>query len=415
MIDAARDESCDVAIVGAGPAGLAAATELKRAGIGRVVVLEREAEAGGVPRHCGHPPFGMREFARVLSGPAYARRLVERARNAGVVIATGTAVTALGPSGALDIVSPDGPGRLRAMRVLIATGARETPRSARLVSGDRPLGVCNTGALQAMVYLKNRVPFRRPLVVGTELVGFSALLTCRRAGIRPVAMIEEAARPTARWPFRHGARLFGVPLLLRTRIEAIVGRGRVEAVRLLDAGGARREIACDGVLFTGRFTPEAGLVRASHLALDPGTGGPAVDQFGRCSDPAYYAGGNLLRPVETAGWCWSEGRASALWIAKDLAGELPPARPALRIETRRPVKLAVPQRIAPGIDGAGMAHIQIRMERAARGRLSVVADGAKPVWSRTLHAAPERRILIPIAALGPIPANGTFVVEFTDI
>ena len=59
----------DVAIIGGGPAGLAAATALKSAGVKRVVVLEREAEAGGIPRHCGHPPFGVREFKRVMKGP----------------------------------------------------------------------------------------------------------------------------------------------------------------------------------------------------------------------------------------------------------------------------------------------------------------------------------------------------------
>jgi len=413
MTDTLKDESCDVAIIGAGPAGLAAATVLKRAGIERVVVLERESEAGGIPRHCGHPPFGMREFGRVMAGPAYARRLVERARSVGADIAPRTTVTALGPSGVIAIVSPEGPRELRARRVLLATGVRETPCLARLVSGDRALGVCNTGALQSMVYLKNRVPFRRPVVVGTELVSFSALITCWRAGIRPVAMLEEGPHATARWPFHHAARLFGVPLLFRTRIVNIAGRGRVDAVRIADENGRPREIACDGVLFTGRFTPESSLARMSHLALDQGTGGPVIDQFGRCSDPAYYAAGNLLRPVETAGWCWREGRASAQWIARDLAGDLPSPQTATRVEVCHPVRLAVPQRLAPEVDGAGMAHIQIRVDRAVRGRLSV-ADGAGPVWSRAMRAAPERRILIPIASLSRIPEKGTLVVEFTE-
>ena len=44
----------DVLIVGAGPAGLAAATELKRLGVERVLLVERDSEVGGVPRHCHH-------------------------------------------------------------------------------------------------------------------------------------------------------------------------------------------------------------------------------------------------------------------------------------------------------------------------------------------------------------------------
>ena len=354
MSDAPAHQRCDVAIIGAGPAGLAAAAELRQAGIERVVVLERDSRAGGIPRQCGHPPFGMREFGRVMTGPAYARRLVKAAGSAGVELALKTTVTTLGPEGALTIASPDGPAKLTAKRVLLATGVRETPRAARLVSGDRAPGVCTTGALQSMVYLKNRVPFRRPVVVGTELVSFSALLTCTRAGVRPVAMLEEEPRATVRWPLHHAARLFGVPLLLGARIVGILGHDRVDAVRISDARGGEREIACDGVLFTGRFTPESSLARMSHLVLDQGSGGPVIDQFGRCSDPAYYAAGNVLRPVETAGWSWREGRATAQWIAKDLAGDLPSPETATRVKTRHPVKLAVPQRIAPPDPGCGL-------------------------------------------------------------
>ncbi len=97
----------------------------------------------------------------------------------------------LGSGGELSIVSPAGSRKLAAKRVLLATGILETPRSARLVSGNRALGICTTGVLQSMVYLKNRIPFRRPVVVGTEIVSFSALLTCRDASIQPVAMLEE--------------------------------------------------------------------------------------------------------------------------------------------------------------------------------------------------------------------------------
>jgi flavin-dependent dehydrogenase len=75
----------EVIVIGGGPAGLGAATELARTGR-HVLVLEREAEAGGIPRHCGHYPFGMREFHRVLRGPDYAAQLVKTARAAGVTI-----------------------------------------------------------------------------------------------------------------------------------------------------------------------------------------------------------------------------------------------------------------------------------------------------------------------------------------
>lgn len=317
-----KDNDYDVVIIGGGPAGLSAATTLKKSGIERVVVLDREPEAGGIPRHCGHPPFGIQEYHRVMKGPTYAGRLVQTAREIGVEIALKITVISLHPEGLLSIVSPEGCMELKAKRVLIATGARETPRSARLVSGDRPLGICNTGALQSMVYLKNIVPFHRPVVVGTEIVSFSALLTCRNAGIKPVAMLEEKHKPTVAWPLYHAARMFGVPLHLNTRIINILGTDRVKAVQIAEKNGNKEEIDCDGVLFTGRFTPESSLVRMSHLELDQETGCPLVDQYGRCSDPAYYAAGNILHhPVEVAGKCWNKGRMAAGWIAEDLVGK----------------------------------------------------------------------------------------------
>ncbi len=315
------DNTCwDVAIIGAGPTGLAAATELRKAGVERVLVLDREPEAGGIPRHCGHPPFGVKEFKRILTGPAYARRIAAVAQQAGVEFAAKTTVTSLAAGGRLGFVSPAGSGQLEAERVLLATGTRETPRSARMISGDRPLGICNTGALQSMVYLKNLVPFHRPVVVGTEIVSFSALLTCRKAGITPAAMLEQNSRPTVRWPIYHAARLFGARLFTGTKIIRILGRDRVTAVQIQDNAGNEQEIGCDGVLFTGLFTPESSLVRMSHLQLDPETSSPLVDQFGRCSDPSYYAAGNLLnQPVQVAGKCWNRGRLAALQIAQDLS------------------------------------------------------------------------------------------------
>ena len=323
MTDTHKYESCDVAIIGGGPAGLAAATALKKEGIKRVTVLERDAEAGGIPRHCGHPPFGICEYKRVMAGPSYARRIVETARNADVNIALKATVTALGPEGVISIISPEGSSALKAKRVLLATGTRETPRSARLISGNRALGICNTGTLQSMVYLKNLVPFHRPVVVGTEIVGLSALLTCRKAGIRPVAMIEEKSRATVKWPLNYTPKLFGVPLLLSTQIVNINGNDRVDSVRI-STNGKEREIDCDGVLFTGQFIPESSLARMSHLALDQTTGLPIIDKYGRCSDLTYYAAGNVvLNPVQIAGKCWRGGRTVAKWIAKDLAGTLP--------------------------------------------------------------------------------------------
>jgi NADPH-dependent 2,4-dienoyl-CoA reductase/sulfur reductase-like enzyme len=390
-------ENVDVAIIGGGPSGLSAAAELRKLGVNKVVVIEREPEAGGIPRHCGHPPFGFWEYGRIYTGPDYARRNVTEALKAGVDIRLRHSVTKLGANGRLEIVSPEGAVSIQAQRVLIATGARETPRSARLVGGDRPLGVINTGAFQSYLYLENLKPFDRPLIVGTELVSLSSIMSCRRAGIKPVAMIETNDRATARWPLSLFPRLCGVPMHYGAQLVEIHGTGRVEGASVRMADGSLRDFDCDGVLLTGRFIPESSLVRLSDLKLDPKSGGPVIDQYGRCSDPAYFAAGNLLRPVETAGWSFREGRKIASFIAHDLRRQLPPAEQAVEILCKGELKLCVPQRLSLS-RVQGMKHLQMRVSKAARGRLVVRADG-KDLWSRSASSLPERRILIPIASL----------------
>ncbi len=392
----------DVAVIGGGPSGLAAATALKEAGVKKVLVLDREPEAGGIPRHCGHPPFGLREFKRVLKGPEYAARLVAQALDAGVEIRPSNSVTAALPDGLLTVATPEGVGQIKARRVVYATGVRETPRSARLVSGARVQGVVNTGALQSLVYLQGRRPFKRPVIIGSELVSFSALMTCRHAGIRPVAMIEAGPSATARWPSAVFPRLLGVSLRTNTKLLKIEGTGKVERVLVTGPNGQEDSIECDGVILTGLFTPEAALARRGHLEVDASTGGLRVDQWGRCSDPAYFATGNVLRAVETAGKSWAEGRLSGQWVAQDLEGRLPEvsAPLSISIDDRR-IKYAMPHLICPTDDPrdeSGMSEIQLRLTERVSGTL-IAKTSAGPIWQRSINSRPERRVAIPIAEI----------------
>ena len=389
-------QNAAVVIVGSGPAGLAAATLLAEAGVRPVIVLDRVPTPGGVPRHCAHSPYGLREFRRLMTGPAYARALVARAKAAGVTIHTGVNVTQLLPGPEVAVTSDAGPSRIAARLVMLATGARESTRAQRMIGGTKPAGVLSTGALQALIHEDGLIPFRRPVILGTELVSFSAILTCRLAGIRPVAMIEETGRTTARKPSGLLPFALGIPLLTGTSVAEIEGRDRVTGIRL--AGAHADRLGADGLVVTGRFRPEAALLPQSHLVRDPGTGGPEVDQFGRCSDPCYFASGNLLRPVETAGWGWAEGRSVGKAMLRTLKGTLAPD-PGLRIRSSG-VSALVPQRIAPGTDPA-LDRLQIRVAVPSRGRLSLQVDGSE-VAGRDLRALPERRIVLPLPRPGAL-------------
>ena len=384
----------DVAIVGAGPSGLATATRLARAGYD-VIVLEREAQAGGIPRHCGHKAFGMREYHAFLSGPQYAARLVDEAENAGVNIKRRCSVRALKPHGLLETVDENGPGTLQARFVVLATGVRETSRAQRLMGGQKPGGIMSTSALQQLIYLQGEKPFSRPIIVGSELVAFSAILTCRHVGIKPVAMIEENSRPTAFSVARGLPFMLGIPFLTRSHIQDIRGRDQVESVVISGPKGSR-EIAADGVIVTGKFQPDIALLRQSHLQIDDRSGGPIMDEFGRLSDACYFAVGNLRRPVETAGWCWQEGVELAQVLERALEGSLPaPEKTAHRIEIASDtIKLAVPQ-IWYADEAHGAKALQIRLKRKASGKLCLWQQD-KLIASRKINSLPERRILLPI-------------------
>lgn len=262
-----------------------------------------------------------------------------------------------------------------------------------------------------MVYLKDKIPFKRPVIIGSELVTFSSLLTCRKAGIKPVAMIEVNNRITARSICQFLPMVFGVPLRLNTQLVEILGKTRVSGVRIKARDGAEQVIDCDGVLFTGQFTPESSLMRMGHLAVDQLSGGPVIDQFGRCSDPKYFATGNLLHPVENAGWCWNEGVKTAQWVAESLTEQSVPQRQAQVVLISPKLKYAVPQIISQTPSQSGSKHIQLRFAEAATGQLSLIRK-RETLWSTSGKFLPERRILVPV----PDATDGTSDIEihFTE-
>ena len=166
-------------------------------------------------------------------------------------------VTGWSEAGALELTGPGGRSTLQPAAVVLATGCRERPRSARLVPGSRPEGVMTTGMLQQLVYLQGLPAGRRALVVGAEHVSFSAIMTLAHGGARTVALTTELPRHQSVAAFRLGALArYRVPVWTRTRVSAIRGRPRVEEVELTDlAGGGTRTVACDTVVFTRRLDP----------------------------------------------------------------------------------------------------------------------------------------------------------------
>ncbi|WP_327231896.1 NAD(P)/FAD-dependent oxidoreductase [Streptomyces murinus] len=340
----------DVLVVGAGPAGLAAAARLASAGAGRVEVLERETRPGGVPRHCAHGGFGT--WTRPLTGPRYAHLLAEAAERAGAAIRTRTTVldwevAAAFGTNVLLTVGPDGPEALGARAVVLATGARERPRAARLVPGTRPAGVYTTGELQQAVHLFGQRIGTRAVVVGARDVSYAAARTVRTAGAEVVALVTEHPRARTSPARARSARLVqGIPLLTGTTVTELLGHGRLSGVRVRHRDGRTTVLPCDTVVFTGDFVPEHELARRGALDLDPGTRGPAVHTALHTSRPGVFAAGNLLHAVEPAGTAAQEGARAAAAVLGHLAGA-PWPRPGIPVTVETPLRWITPNRLTP--------------------------------------------------------------------
>lgn len=420
----------DVLVVGAGPAGLTAAAELRRLGVQRVLVADRDAALGGIPRHSFHIGYGLRDLHRALSGPSYARVLVDAATRAGAELRTGCTVTELRaasdglPGGGVVsavLTSASGIEEVRPAAVLLATGCRERPRSARLVPGDRPSGVLTTGELQQRVYLAGERLPGRALVVGAEHVSFSAVVTLEHAGARVIALVTDQPRHQSYAAFKLGAALrWRVPVWTSTAVTRVTGAdGRLAAVdvagvpspdvtRAPGAPGAAgladrraRTVDCEWLVFTGDWIPDHVLARTAGMTLDAGTLGPAIDTTMATSTPGVFAAGNLVHAAETADVAALSGRHAARQIAAYLAGgdssaTSPSAALAsapVPVVAERPLRWISPNAIGRGAVLPPLRRFAIRpAEYRERARLEAWQDGKLLARSRPLSLVPGRPV-----------------------
>ena len=217
--------------------------------------------------------------------------------------------------------TPAGLLRVMPRASVLATGARERPRPARLVPGDRPSGIYTTGQLQNIVHIhhgKVGTPRGRRRRRTGQLVS-GADPAPRRMRHRAddnanIALRSPTPRSTSR--ARHCC---GYPVATRTRIVRVIGKPGLAAVEVenLDTG-QRRIIECDTVIFTGDWIPDHELARSAGIDVDPATKGPLVDTALRTSRAGVFAAGNLLHPVDTADIAALDGLFVADQVAKYL-------------------------------------------------------------------------------------------------
>ncbi|MFE4950181.1 NAD(P)/FAD-dependent oxidoreductase [Leifsonia sp. NPDC056665] len=335
-----------VLIIGGGPSGLRAAAELGPRVEGQVLVVERESVAGGIPRHSDHPGYGIRDMGKFISGPKYAHILRQRASKAGAKIMVNTMVTDWAGDLAVNATSPQGRITIQARVVILATGARERPRPARLIPGDRGHGVYTTGNLQNVVHLKHNKVGKRAVIVGSELVSWSAALTLKHVGCRTVLMTTEYPKPDAYFFFsKPGKIFFNTKIATRTKVTRIIGKPEVQAIEIENLDTGKRDlIECDTVILTGDWIPDNELVRSAGLPVDPSNRAPVVDETLQTTRPGLFAIGNMLHPVDTADIAALDGAAVADHVLRYLAG-VAPHRSPLDVGTEAPLRWVSPSRV----------------------------------------------------------------------
>jgi thioredoxin reductase len=403
----------DVAIVGAGPAGLSAASQRAGEHRRRVLVIDREKTAGGIPRHSDHLGYGIRDMHTFISGPTYARRLTSQALDAGADVLTQAMVTAIHTDNSLEVTTPAGLLCIKPDALILATGARERPRPARLIPGDRASGVYTTGHLQNVVHVHRGTVGKRAVVVGAELVSWSAVMTLRHAGCRTVLMTTAYPSPESYAAFNLGGKaLFRTPVATRTRISRIIGRPHVMAVEVeqLDTG-ARRVIDCDTVIFTGDWIPDHELACSAGIDLDPATKGPLVDTALRTSRTGVFAAGNVLHPVDTADIAALDGTFVADQVDRYLSGAAGEPGEGLRLRPGSALRWLSPGLLRPGNPNPPRARLLAWTDHLVRYPKVTVSQGAKVLVVKRLPwpASPGRVFRIPASVLNRVDPSGADV------
>ena len=293
----------DVLVIGAGPAGLAAAMAAKEAGIDNLLVLEREEHPGGILRQCIHNGFGLHRFKEELTGPEYAQRDIDRAYEMGVEIQCGTTVLSVEEDHRVTAISQaKGLQVWEAGAIVLAMGCRERPRGALGTPGTRCAGIFSAGTAQKFVNLEGYMPGKRVVILGSGDIGLIMARRMTLQGAKVLACVELM-------PFSSGLNRnivqclndYDIPLYLSHTVTDIEGRDRLTGVTVAKVDENRNPIPgseihfdCDTLLLSVGLIPENELSQGAGVALSPLTQGAVVDDTFQTSVPGIFSCGNVL-------------------------------------------------------------------------------------------------------------------------
>ena len=382
-------EHVDILVIGAGPAGLAAAIAAREAGVQSLLVLEREAQPGGILRQCIHNGFGLHRFREELTGPEYAQRDIDRARELEIPIECETTVLSVSPDRVVTCISREkGLRFLEAGAVILAMGCRERPRGALCTPGTRCAGIYSAGTAQRFVNLEGIMPGQRVVILGSGDIGLIMARRMTLQGAKVLACVEIM-------PFSSGLNRnivqclndYGIPLYLSHTVTHISGRERLESVtvsrvdeRRLPIPGTEMVFECDTLLLSVGLIPENELSEGAGVRLTPATSGAVVSDSFETSVPGIFACGNVLHVHDLVDYVSDEsfraGRAAASLVLsgrKDGGTEL-------RVEDGEGVRGTVPQWIR--LPAENPVNLMFRPSGVFRNASAVISCGDRELLRR---------------------------------
>ncbi len=350
-----RELLVDVAVIGGGPAGLAAALAAYKAGAGEVLIIERNHELGGILQQCIHHGFGLHRFKAELTGPEYAQRFINELQETEIRVLLETMVLEVTKERDIYAVnSREGMLKIKAKAIVLAMGCRERTRGALRIPGKRPAGIFSAGTAQRYINIDGYIPGRKAVILGSGDIGLIMARRLTLEGAKVEAVVE--VLPYAAGLARNVVQCledFDIPLYLQSTVIEIHGDERLEAVTIAQVDetwkpiqGTEQRIECDTLLLSVGLIPENELSSGAGVELDPITNGPKVDDTLMTSIPGVFACGNVLHVHDLVDNVSKEAERAGGFAAHYALGQLSTPVKRVKVEAGENIRYVVPHMIS---------------------------------------------------------------------
>jgi len=314
----------EIAIIGGGPAGLAAAIESARSGAQVTLIDENERPGGQLFKQI-HKFFGSRAHFAGIRGIDIGIRLLQECRELRVKTLLNTVVFGLFKENEIGLVFNDKSLLLKAKKIILATGASENVLN---FPGWTLPGVMGAGALQTMMNVHRVLPGKEILMIGSGNVGLIVSYQALQAGANVVAIIEAAPKIGGYGVHAAKVRRAGVPILTSCTVKEALGDGQVQAVIIIQLdqnwnpiSGTEKKLTVDTVCLGVGLTPlsELAWMAGCQFTFIPELGGhiPLHNCNMQTSIKDIYVAGDLTG-IEEESTALEEGRLAGLAAAESL-------------------------------------------------------------------------------------------------